>query len=51
MSAIVMPITGRIGDEWGLQDAMRFQAAIGAATFGLAWLLPTEGRIRELRGE
>jgi FSR family fosmidomycin resistance protein-like MFS transporter len=51
MSAIGMPITGRIGDEWGLQDAMRFQATIGAATFVLAWLLPTEGRIRELRGE
>ncbi len=51
MSAIGMPITGRIGDEWGLQDAMRFQAAIGAVTFLLAWFLPTEGRIRELRGE
>jgi FSR family fosmidomycin resistance protein-like MFS transporter len=51
MSAIGMPITGRIGDHWGLQDAMRFQAMIGAATFVLAWLLPTEERIRELRGE
>jgi FSR family fosmidomycin resistance protein-like MFS transporter len=51
MSAIGMPITGAIGDSWGLQDAMRFQAAIGAATFLLAWLLPTEQRIRELRGE
>ena len=45
-----MPITGRIGDEFGLQDAMRFQAAIGAITFLLAWFLPTEQKIRELRG-
>jgi hypothetical protein len=51
MSAIGMPITSRIGDEWRLNDAMRFQALLGAATFGLAWLLPTEGRTRELRGE
>ena len=51
MSAIGMPITGRIGDTWGLQDAMRFQALIGAATFLLAWFLPSEQRIRELRGE
>ena len=51
MSAIGMPITGRIGDEWGLQDAMRFQAVLGAATFVLAWFLPTESRIRELRGD
>ena len=51
MSALGMPITGRIGDEWGLRDAMRFQAAIGAVTFLLAWLLPSERRIRELRGD
>ena len=51
MSAIGMPITGRIGDVWGLQDAMRFQALIGAATFVLAWFLPSEHKIRELRGE
>ena len=30
MSAIGIPITGWIGDQHGLQDAMRFQAAIGA---------------------
>ena len=50
MSAIGMPITGRIGDEFGLQDAMRFQAGIGAVTFLLAWFLPTEQKIRDLRG-
>ena len=48
MSAVGIPITGWIGDQHGIQDAMRFQAVIGAATFALAWLLPTEGRIREL---
>ena len=51
MSAIGIPITGWIGDQNGLQDAMRFQAVIGAVTFILAWLLPSEHRIRELRGE
>jgi hypothetical protein len=50
MSAVGIPITGWIGDLRGIQDAMRFQAIIGAATFALAWLLPTEGRIRELTG-
>lgn len=49
MSAIGMPITGRIDDSWCRRDAMRFRAAIGALTFLLAWLLPTEGEIRELR--
>jgi FSR family fosmidomycin resistance protein-like MFS transporter len=49
MSAIGMPITGRIGDHWGLQDAMRFQAFIGLITFFLAMFLPTEERIREIR--
>ena len=50
MSAIGIPITGWIGDQHGLQDAMRFQAVIGAVTFVLAWLLPTEEKIRDLRG-
>ena len=49
MSALGMPITGRVADELGLQDAMRFQALLGAATFALAWLLPTEAKIRATR--
>ena len=49
MSALGMPITGRVADELGLQDAMRFQALIGAATFALAWFLPTEAKIRDHR--
>lgn len=51
MSAIGMPITGRIGDHWGLQDAMRFQALLGAITLIFAIMLPTESEIRELRGD
>ena len=51
MSAIGIPITGWIGDQHGLQDTMRFQAAIGALTFVLAWFLPNEHRIRVLRGD
>ena len=41
-------VLGAIADAQGIQNAMRFQAVIGAATFVLAWLLPTERRIREL---
>ncbi|HQY30051.1 MAG TPA: MFS transporter [Thermomicrobiales bacterium] len=50
MSAIGIPITGYIGDLHGLQNAMRFQAVIGLATFGLAVWLPNEARIRQLTG-
>ena len=49
MSAIGMPITGWVGDNWGLQDAMRFQALIGIATVVFALLLPTEAEIRAKR--
>ncbi len=48
MSAIGIPITGAVADEWGIQNAMRFQAAIGATTIIFALLLPTETRIHEL---
>jgi FSR family fosmidomycin resistance protein-like MFS transporter len=47
MSAIGMPITGWVGDQWGLQDAMRFQAGIGLVTVVFALLLPNERAIRE----
>lgn len=46
MSAIGMPITGWVGDRWGLQDAMRFQAAVGVVTLVFALLLPSERAIR-----
>ena len=48
MSAIGIPITGRVADNWGLQNAMRFQALIGAATIVFAVMLPSEAKIREL---
>jgi FSR family fosmidomycin resistance protein-like MFS transporter len=48
MSAIGIPITGAVGDAWGIQNAMRFQAIVGAATIVFALLLPSEARIREL---
>jgi hypothetical protein len=48
MSAIGIPITGAVADTWGIQNAMRFQALIGATTIVFALLLPTEAKIREL---
>jgi FSR family fosmidomycin resistance protein-like MFS transporter len=48
VSAVGIPITGKVGDAFGLQDAMRFQALIGAATFAVSLFLPTEAKIREL---
>jgi FSR family fosmidomycin resistance protein-like MFS transporter len=48
MSAIGIPITGAVADAWGIQNAMRFQALIGATTIIFALLLPTEAKIREL---
>jgi FSR family fosmidomycin resistance protein-like MFS transporter len=48
MSAIGVPITGAVADAWGIQNAMRFQAVVGAATIVFALMLPTEAKIREL---
>jgi FSR family fosmidomycin resistance protein-like MFS transporter len=48
MGAIGIPIMGAIGDAYGLQTAIRFQAVVAASTIVLAWFLPTEQRIREL---
>jgi FSR family fosmidomycin resistance protein-like MFS transporter len=48
MSAIGVPITGAVADEWGIQNAMRFQALVGAATIVFALMLPSEAKIREL---
>lgn len=50
MSAIGVPITGAVADHWGIQNAMRGQALIGAATLVMALFLPTEAKIRELTG-
>ncbi|MGH2559743.1 MAG: MFS transporter [Thermomicrobiales bacterium] len=48
MGALGIPIMGAIGDEYGLQTAIRFQAVVAGFTILLAWLLPTEQRIRQL---
>ncbi|HEY8448566.1 MAG TPA: MFS transporter [Thermomicrobiales bacterium] len=48
MGAIGIPVMGAIADATGIQNAMRFQAIVAAGTIILAWLLPTEERIREL---
>ena len=48
MSAIGIPITGAVADQWGIQNAMRFQALVGAATIIFAVMLPSEAKIREL---
>jgi FSR family fosmidomycin resistance protein-like MFS transporter len=48
MGAIGIPVMGAIGDAYGIQNAMRFQAIVAACTVLLAWLLPTEQRIKEL---
>jgi len=47
-SAVGVPITGAIADRWGIQNAMRGQALIGLASVGVAFLLPTETKIRAI---
>ncbi len=47
-SAIGVPITGAVADHWGIQNAMRGQAIIGLASIGIAFLLPTETKIRAI---
>ena len=46
--AIGAPVTGAMGDAWGLQAAMRFQAVVMVATLAIAWFLPSEGRLSAL---
>ena len=47
--AIGVPVTGALADAIGLQAAIRAQALVVVLTIGLAWLLPTEERVRALR--
>jgi FSR family fosmidomycin resistance protein-like MFS transporter len=51
MSAIGVPVTGAVADQWGIQNAMRGQALIGVSTIIFALMLPTEAKIRELTGK
>jgi FSR family fosmidomycin resistance protein-like MFS transporter len=47
-SAVGVPITGAIADHWGIQNAMRGQAIIGLVSIAVAFLLPTEKKIRAI---
>jgi len=46
--AIGVPITGMIADAYGMTVALEAQVLLVLATIGLALLLPSEARIREL---
>jgi FSR family fosmidomycin resistance protein-like MFS transporter len=46
--AIGIPILGAIGDRYGLQNAMRALAGVGAAGAVLSCWLPTEERVRQI---
>jgi FSR family fosmidomycin resistance protein-like MFS transporter len=47
--ALGVPITGNVGDRFGLQAALLLQVAVVAATVPIAFLLPTERYLRGLR--
>jgi FSR family fosmidomycin resistance protein-like MFS transporter len=47
--ALGVPITGNVGDRFGLQAALLLQVAVVAATIPIAFLLPTERYLRGLR--
>ncbi|MDQ4025265.1 MAG: MFS transporter [Actinomycetota bacterium] len=46
--AVGVPAMGALADAFGIPAAMRIQALVAVLTIGLAWLLPTEARLREL---
>ena len=48
-AAVGVPITGNVGDRFGLQAALLLQVAVVAATIPIAFLLPTERYLRRLR--
>jgi FSR family fosmidomycin resistance protein-like MFS transporter len=47
-AAIGVPITGALADAFGIQAAMRAQVLVVVATIAIAWLLPSEERLRAL---
>ena len=51
MGALGTPITGLIGDAIGLRDALGLMAVITLATIALAWLLPSEARLKSIRSD
>lgn len=46
--AVGVPILGAIADAFGMAAAVRSHALVALLTIGIAWLLPTEERLREL---
>lgn len=48
-AAIGVPVMGALADRFGMQNAMRLQAVIVVLTIVIAWLLPTEARMRALQ--
>lgn len=46
--AIGVPVTGMIADQFGMVAAFESQVILIVATIGLAWLLPSEARMRQL---
>lgn len=46
--AIGVPVTGMIADQFGMVAAFESQVVLIVATIGLAWLLPSEVRMRQL---
>ena len=47
--ALGVPITGNVGDRFGLQAALLLQVGVVAVTIPIAFLLPTERYLRRLR--
>ncbi len=47
--AIGVPVTGALADAFGIENAIRLQALIVAATIAIARFLPTEERLRALQ--
>lgn len=46
--ALGVPVMGAVADAYGMPVAMRAQIVVVLATIAIAWLLPTEARIRGL---
>lgn len=46
--AIGVPVIGALADNIGIPEAMRAQVLVVIATIGLAWLLPSDDRVRDL---
>jgi MFS transporter, FSR family, fosmidomycin resistance protein len=47
-SAVGVPVTGALADAYGMPAAIRLQVILVLATIALAWLLPSESRLRKL---